>query len=237
MPGEPYYTPQAPFGGDEDYIWGPKGENIYYVYKKEKGTAYATSTNTDIYKYNLQSKKTENITEKNKGYDTNHAFSEKGVLAWLQMKTPGYEADKNDIVVLHNGVKQNLTAQWDGTVASFIWADNNRDLYFNAPIDGTIQLFKVDYPGRTRKMPVVQQLSKGQFDVTGIMAQVGNKLLVTRTDMNHAAEIFSFDIDSGEFKQLTFVNKALYGKFDLPKVDKRYITTKDGHNMLVWVIY
>ena len=53
MPDEPFYSPQSPFGGDEDYIWGPKGENIYYVSKKVKGVDYVTSTNTDIYQYNL----------------------------------------------------------------------------------------------------------------------------------------------------------------------------------------
>ncbi|HBC04115.1 MAG TPA: S9 family peptidase, partial [Aequorivita sp.] len=119
-PGQPYYTPQKPFGGDEDYIWGPKGENIYYVSKKKAGTDYAVSTNTDIYKYNLSTKQTENITEENKGYDTQPAFSKEGALAWLQMATDGYEADKNDIVVLQGGVKQNLTSQWDGTVNGFI---------------------------------------------------------------------------------------------------------------------
>ena len=88
-PGQPYYTPQKPFGGDEDYIWGPKGENIYYVSKKKAGTDYAVSTNTDIYKYNLSTKQTENITEENKGYDTQPAFSKEGALAWLQMATDG----------------------------------------------------------------------------------------------------------------------------------------------------
>src|SRR5690606_25679645 len=106
MQEQPYYCPQAPFGGDEDYIWDPKGENIYYVSKKLIGTEYAISTNTDIYKFNLATKITENITDDNEGYDTNPAFSKKGALAWLQMKTPGYEADKNDIVVLLEGVKQ-----------------------------------------------------------------------------------------------------------------------------------
>ena len=235
-PGQPYYTPQAPFGGDEDYIWGPKGENIYYVSKKVAGTEYAVSTNTDIYKYNLASKKTENLTEENKGYDTNPAFSKDGALAWLQMKTPGYEADKNDIIVLKDGVKQNLTAQWDGTVASFHWANNNKDIYFTAPVNGTKQLFKVDYPGRTRKMPVVQQLSQGQFDVTSIVAENNGELIVTRTDMNHASEIFSFNLKSKTFKQLTQVNTEFYGKMDLPTVEKRMVKTKDGKQMLVWVI-
>ncbi|WP_313114524.1 S9 family peptidase [Aequorivita sediminis] len=235
-PGQPYYTPQAPFGGDEDYIWGPKGENIYYVSKKVAGTEYAVSTNTDIYKYNLASKKTENITEENKGYDTNPAFSKDGALAWLQMKTPGYEADKNDIIVLKEGVKQNLTAHWDGTVANFIWANNNKDIYFTAPVNGTRQLFKVDHPGRSRKVPVVEQLSQGQFDVTGIVAEKNGHLIVTRTDMNHATEIFSFDLKNKTFKQLTQVNTEFYGKMDLPSVEKRMVTTKDGKQMLVWVV-
>ncbi|WP_271393508.1 S9 family peptidase [Aequorivita sinensis] len=235
-PGQPYYTPQAPFGGDEDYVWDLKGENIYYVSKKVAGTEYAISTNTDIYKYNLASKKTENITEENKGYDTNPAFSKDGALAWLQMKTPGYEADKNDIIVLKDGVKQNLTAQWDGTVANFIWANNNKDIYFTAPVNGTRQLFKVDHPGRSRKMPVVEQLSQGQFDVTGIVAENNGQLIVTRTDMNHATEIFSFDLMKKTFKQLTQVNTEFYGKMDLPSVEKRMVTTKDGKQMLVWVV-
>lgn len=235
-PQQPYYTPQAPFGGDEDYIWGPKGENIYYVSKKVAGTEYATSTNTDIYRYNLADRKTENITKDNKGYDTNPTFSSKGALAWLQMKTPGYEADKNDIVVLQEGVKQNLTSHWDGTVNSFIWANNSKDIYFTAPVDGTNQIFKVDYPGRTRKMPEVEQLSQGQFDVTGIVAENNGKLIVTRTDMNHASEIYSFDVKNKTFAQLTHVNTEFYGKLDLPKVEKRMVTTKDGKQMLVWVI-
>jgi len=235
-PQQPYYTPQAPFGGDEDYIWGAKGENIYYVSKKLAGTDYAVSTNTDIYKYDLASKQTENITEENKGYDTHPAFSKEGTLAWLQMVTDGYEADKKDIVVLQSGVKQNLTGQWDGTVNGFIWGNNTKDIYFTAPVDGTVQIFKVDHPGRTRKTPVVEQLSQGQFDVTGIVAENNGQLIVTRTDMNHASEIFSFDLKSKNFKQLTQVNTEFYNKLDLPKVEKRMVTTKDNKQMLVWLI-
>lgn len=236
MPNEPYHTPQRPFGGDEDYIWSPDSKNIYYVSKKLTGKAYATSTNTDIYKYNLESKTTENITEDNKGYDTNPVFSPTGALAWLQMKTDGYESDKNDIVVLHNGVKQNLTQGWDNTVNSFLWSSDGNTIYFTAPVDGTIQLFKVNYPGKKRIAPIVEQLSEGQFDVTGIIAQKDNTLLVTRTDMNHAAEIFSFNLKDKTFKELTSINKKLYNDIDLPKVEKRYVTTTDGKQMLVWVI-
>lgn len=237
MSDEPYYTPQMPFGGDEDYIWGPKGENIYYVSKKLAGTEYATSTNTDIYKYNLKSKKTENITSDNPGYDTSPAFSSKGTLAWLQMKTPGYEADKNDIIVQHKGFSNNLTAHWDGTVRSFQWSADGDLIYFTAPVDGTIQLFSVDDPGETERMPDLKQLSEGQFDVTGIVGEVDGDLIVTRTDMNQAAEIYRFNLDKQSFKQLSHVNGDLYDALDLPTVKKRMVKTKDGHDMLTWVIY
>lgn len=235
-PNQPYYTPQAPFGGDEDYTWSPDGKSIYYVSKKSAGKDYAISTNTDIYKYNIAEKTTDNITQDNKGYDTQPSFSENGSMAWLQMKTEGYESDKNDIVVLQDGIKQNLTANWDGTVNGFMWNDTGKEIYFTAPVDGTVQLFQVDYPGKTRKMPVVSQLSKGQFDVTGIVGKVKNTLYVSRTDMNHATELFSFDLNSKTFVQLTHVNDKFYEKLDLPTVEKRYVTTKDDKKMLVWVI-
>jgi hypothetical protein len=112
-------------------------------------------------------------------------------------------------------------------VNGFIWAKNSKDIYFTAPVNGTKQIFKVDYPGKTRKMAVVEQLSKGQFDVTGIVAENNGQLIVTRTDMNHASEIFSFDLKSKTFKQLTQVNNEFYGKLNLPTVEKR-MQTKVG---------
>src|SRR6478736_8123133 len=86
---ETFDSPQKPFGGDEDYIWSPDSKSILYVCKKKSGTAYAKSTNTDIYEYNLETGKTTNRTESNLGYDTHPAFSPTGNLTWLQMKRDG----------------------------------------------------------------------------------------------------------------------------------------------------
>jgi len=237
MPDEPFYTPQSPFGGDEDYVWGPEGKNIYYVSKKVSGTDYVTSTNTDIYQYNLATKKTSNLTLDNPGYDTSPAFSASGQMAWLQMKTPGYEADKNDIMIMNGDNAVNLTGHWDGTVQSFLWADDAMSIYFTAPTNGTIQLFRVDLSGHTKRMPAINQLTEGQYDVNGIVAEVDGKLIVTRSSMNVAKEIFTFDLSSKKMQALTTVNKDFYAEVDKPTVKKRYVTTKDGQEMLVWVIY
>ena len=234
--GEKFDSPQRPFGGDEDYIWSPDSKSIVYVAKKKYGTEYATSTNTDLYEYNLETKQTKNLTEGNLGYDTAPQFSPKGQLTWLQMKRDGFEADKNDLIVSNNGIKMNLTQQWDGTVSEYRWSEDGKKIYFLAAVDGTIQLFEVDYPGMTRKMPLVVQLTDGNFDVAGIVGFAAGKIIVSRTDFNHAAELYSYDLKKKDWKQLTFTNEAVYKNTAMSQSEKRYVTTTDGKKMLVWVI-
>lgn len=237
MKDELVNSPQKPFGGSEDYIWTPDGNSIVYVSKKVAGTKAATSTNTDLYQYDLATKKTTNLTADNKGYDTHPVFSPSGHLSWLQMKRDGFEADKNDIVVRHQGMVINLTANWDGTVNSFQWSDDGKKIYFTAPVDGTIQLFEVNFPGVTKIAVRVQQITSGDFDVTGIVGISKTKMIVTRTDMNHPTDIFSYDLKSKKWNQITNVNHPIYDNVSLSKTEKRYVTTTDGKKMLVWVIY
>ncbi|MFT4031559.1 MAG: alpha/beta fold hydrolase [Siphonobacter sp.] len=238
MPGEPYDCPQKPFGGEEDYIWNPDGKHVVYVTRKKFGTAYAISTNTDLFEYDVMAGTTRNLTEENKGYDVAPEYNQKGQLAWLQMKRDGYESDKQDIVVYNGITKLNLTAQRDDIhVESFKWSEEGNSIFFTAPIDGTVQLFSVTYPGLTKMMPVITQITKGDFDVTGIVGQVGNTLIISRTDMNHPAELFKVEIKTGTMQQLTHVNDATMGTLGMCKTERRWVTTTDNKKMLVWVIF
>jgi dipeptidyl aminopeptidase/acylaminoacyl peptidase len=236
MKGENYDAPQKPFGGDEDYIWSPDSKSIIYVCKKKEGTAYAISTNTDLYEYNLESKTTKNLTESNLGYDTNPVFSPTGNLTWLQMKRDGYEADKNDIIVRFKGMDMNLTANWDGSVNSFQWSKDGKKVYFIAAVDGTTQLFEVNFPGLTRIAVRVNQLTNGDFDVHDIVDITGDTAILNRTDMNHALEVFSYNLKNKTWTQITKVNDEAYSKLAMPKYERRYVATTDGKKMLVWVI-
>lgn len=237
MAGEAFDCPQKPFGGDEDYTWSPDSRFVVYVTKRKSGKDYAVSTNTDIYAYEVASGKTTNLTEGMMGYDTHPVYAEQGALAWLSMKREGYEADKNDIIVKNGTSIRNLTERWDGTVNTFVWSLDGKKIFFTAPVDGTIQLFEVDNPGLSKRNPVVRQITKGDFDVTGITGQVVNELVVSRTDMNHAAELYKVDLSNGRFTQLTHANDGTYTELSLSKTEKRYVKTTDGKNMLVWVIY
>ncbi len=237
MPGEPHDCPQKPFGGDEDYVWSPDSKKVVYVAKKKAGTAYAVSTNTDLYEYDVSTGKTVNLTEGNKGYDTNPAYSSGGVLAWLRMKRDGYESDKNDIVIRQGGIELNLTANWDESVQHFLWSQDGTRIYFTGAIDGTLQLFEIAASLSNGNTPAVKQLTKGEFDITAIAGHSGNAMLVARTDMNHAAELYTVNLANGQLTQLTHVNDAAYAGIAKSKVEKRLVATTDNKQMLVYVVY
>ncbi len=238
MPGQPYDCPQKPFGGDEDYIWNPDSKHVLYVTKPKYGKDYAISTNTDIFSYDLETGITKNLTEGMKGYDVNPLYNKKGELGWLSMKRDGYESDKQDIIVSNGHANMNLTGQRDDIhVEGFKWSDDDRNIFFWAPVNGTLQLFTVNYPGVTKMLPLIRQITSGDFDITGIVGQSGNRLVVSRTEMNHATELYTLDLTTGTMKQLTHVNDAVYASIGMCRTERRFVKTTDGKQMLVWVIF
>lgn len=232
MEGLAYYCPQEPFPSDEDFTWSASGDRVFYVAKAKVGTPYALSTNTDIFEYDTNTHTTRNLTPDNLGYDTSPKTNKNNVLAYLSMKTDGYEADKNDIIIISHNQKINLTESWDGTVKSFQWSDDGKKIYFIAPTDGTLQLFEIDI--LTKK---IQQLTNGIFDVNQIVGQAKHQLFVTKSNMNRAKEIFSFDLKTKTLKPFSHINDQLYAHIADCPIEKRYFTTTDGKKMLSWIIF
>lgn len=239
MEGQPFYCPQMPFGGAEDYIWSPDGEKVLYVTKAKVGTEYVLSTNTDIYEYNLNTMKTRNLTEGMMGYDTNPQYSKEGILAWLSMAHDENESDKNDLYILKDGKRINLTTQWDNTVFSYRWSNDGKQIYLIAPTQGTEQLFVVDVYG---KDTTPKQLTKGVFDVGSIVGQSGNLLVVMRNDMNRAGEVYTINLKERKkgflsLTQLSHFNDEAYQQIAKCPIKERIIKTTDGKDMHAWVIY
>lgn len=236
LEGKMWDSPQRPFGGAEDFIWSPDSLQLLYVTKPKSGKEYSTSTNTDIFAYDLASGTTKNITETNKGYDVNPKFSPDGKsLIWQSMARDGYEADKNDIKILDwkSGKISNLTSNWDESVSGDVfWSGDSKTIYFTAAFRGTKQLFSLD-----TKNAKVQQVTRGDFDVNEIFADQKSSLLVGRTDINHATELFSVNLKNGEMKQITDANRDMYSKLAQGKSELKMVKTTDGKEMGVWFHY
>lgn len=240
MPNEPFDCPQMPFGGTEDAIWSPDSKSIIYVAKKKFGKEYAVSTNTDLFIYTLATKATVNLTASYPGYDTNPEFNKAGTrIAWLSMSEDGYESDKNDLLVydFKTASVTNLTKGWDGTVASFKWDQNDSKIYFLAATKGTEQLFEISRLNDKSLDKPIRQITQGQHDINAIIGQAGTNLVVKKEDMNHAAELFKINLNTGKLSEITQVNTAIFSKLSIGKVSARNIRTSDNQDMHAWVIY
>lgn len=236
LDGQKFDTPQKPSGGSEDFIWSPDSTKLLYVCKKKFGKEYATSTNTDIYAYDLASGKTEDLTEGMMGYDVNPKFSPDGKsLLWQSMTRDGFEADKNDVVVMDwvSKKKTNLTKNWDESVAGDVaWSNDSKMIYFTTANRGTKQFFALN-----PKDAKVKQISDGAFDVNEIVALQNDFAFVTRTDINHNADLFKLNLKDGSMLQITQVNKENYANITPGKSELKMVKTSDGKEMGVWFHY
>ncbi len=234
MKGEHYDAPLKPFGGLEQAAFSQDGNLLAYTCKKLKGRDYAISTNSDIYVYDVIKLKTSNLTEGMMGYDTEPSYSKDGKhVAWLSMKTNGFESDKNNIMIqnLETGKKQNLTENIDLTVSSYVWSDAGDKIYFKAVKEATYQMFELDVASKE-----VRKITDGMHNYTSIDF-AGDYLIGGRQSMNHPTDIYKVNIKSGEQTQLTDVNKTIYDNLETGKIEKRWVKTTDNKKQLVWVIY
>lgn len=235
MDGERYESPMKPFGGVESFAWSPDSKELVYVSRKKEGMAYAISTNSDLYCYNLESGKTRNLTEGMMGYDTNPAFSPDGSkIAWLSMEHDGYESDKNRIFVmdLKSGVKTDLTENWDYTADQFAWYPDGKKIYFIAAYQGVTPVFSIDVASKEVKFVTGKQ---DICDYAALAPVDGETLVTMRHSFLYPNEIFA--VKDNQATPLTSVNKDILEQIEAPKVDKVMVPTTDGKEMTTWVLY
>ena len=236
MEGELFESPMKPFGGIEQLAWNTTSDKIAYTSRKKTGKEYAISTNSDIYVYDLNTKQTTNITEENKGYDTNPTYSPDGKsIAWLSMERDGYEADQNRLMVmnLETGEKTFVSKDFDSNVDSYCWSADCERIYFTGVWHGESQVYQIDLANGNKITP----LTEGMYDYASV-ALLGDKLIAQRHSMSMGDEIYSIDLTGDHtVTQLTFENKHIYDQLTMGKVEERWMKTTDGKQMLSWVIY
>ena len=265
MEGEPYECPMEPFGGIEQLAWSPDSKAIAYTSRKKTGVDYAISTDSDIYLYIIGTRETRNLCKpadykapdvdpthtmkdqavnamenlyNNPGYDQNPQFSPDGrYVAWQSMARDGYEADLNRLCVyeLSTGKKNYVSTAFDSNVDAFCWNADSKSLAFIGVWHGCVNIYQVDLKGTLR------QLTDTEADYTSIaLANDGKKYLATRQSFSAPTDIYLVnpgkDVKKTVVTQVTRENDHILSQLSLGKVEKRWVKTTDGKDMLTWII-
>ncbi|MBK9270471.1 MAG: S9 family peptidase [Saprospiraceae bacterium] len=229
---EAFQAPVDPMDGIEQVSISPDSRYIAYSCKKLKGVEYAVSTNTDIFVYDVQTRSTKNVSLNNKGYDKTPVFSPDGkYLMWNSMLTPGYEADKNQLVLydLSNSTAKMLGTQYDNDAEHASFAPDGKSVFFISAKDGCQQIFIQDLSTLQ-----IRQITTGIHDYTSLVP-TSKGIVSTRVSMTQPAELYFVNVN-GATRQMTHVNSELWSSVKKPEVRQKWVNTTDGKKMLVWTI-
>ena len=265
LEGEPYECPMEPFGGIEQLAWSPSSKTVAYTCRKKTGRDYAISTDSDIYLYDVSTKKTVNICKEegykpvpvsathtmkdqkvnsvenlknNPGYDTNPQFSPDGkYVAWQSMARDGYEADRNRLCVytLETGEKNYVTESFDSNVDAFCWSADSKTLSFIGVWHGCVNVYQTNMKGE------VKQITNDWADYLSVApANDGNKLMAMRQSLSAPTDIYLInpgkEVKKTKVEQVTAENKHILDQLTFGKVQQRWVKTTDGKDMLCWIV-
>jgi len=242
-----YELPTEPFGGIEQLSWSPSGRYVAYSCRKLEGRAYAFSTNTEIYVYDILTGATLRVTE-NGGYDTDPVWSpDEKHLAWVSMERDGYEADRCRLFVadvlpgeeadgqsLPSFINiRELTVGFDRNVASPAWSDDSSSIWFNALSDGVQSIFRATLNGEIERITTSDDWHG--YSTPFYVSDEGD-IYATWQSMNFPTELVKISA-GGERTQISHENDHLLSQMTDPEIEARMIKTVDGKDMLSWVVY
>ncbi|MBX0291133.1 S9 family peptidase [Hymenobacter sp. HSC-4F20] len=235
MPGERFDAPLAPLGGSEQLAFSPDGYRLAYTSRKLYGKAEAESTNSDIYLYDIREGNTQNLSEGLGGYDVEPVFSPDGSkVAWLSMATPGFESDRNGIVVydFKTRKREDITKGSEQSAANVRWSPDGKTLYFVSVLEGTEQLFSI--PSKGGK---IRQLTKGPQNYNSFELAGNDVAIANKTTQAQPADLVRLDLKTGRETPLTNINEQELAGVKTGKTEARWVKTTDGKQMQVYVIY
>ncbi len=195
-------VPTRPFGGTDEIAFTPDSKSIVFV-ARNAGRNEAWSTNGDLFVAPIDGSASPRcLTIDNLALDTHPRFSPDGrTLAWLAMTRPGYEADKQTIMLKPwpDGEARALTAQWDRSAGSLAWSPDGRTIYTVADNLGQRSLFAVDVAGGQAR----EVVKMGTVDAP---QPAGERILYALDTLTSPVELFSVRPDGSDVRQITHIN-------------------------------
>jgi len=208
----PYDTPPSALGGNQDYAFSPDGTEIAFVRNIDPEFKKALGTNNDVFTVPVAGGAIVQVTT-NKANDHSPAYSPDGrFLAYLAMARPGFEADKQDLMIRDRktGATVDLTKALDRSINDYFWTPDSAAIYFTCEDRGREAAFKATIgDGKIEKILDGHNLS-------GLsLTPDGKTLVFLRQAVNQPTDIFAYEPAAKKLNRITDINKDLLAGVDM----------------------
>jgi dipeptidyl aminopeptidase/acylaminoacyl peptidase len=225
-------APTKPFGGPEEIAFAPDGRGIIFT-AKDEGRSEAWSTNLDLWVAPVDgSAKPQRLTGGNPALDSTPEFSPDGrTLAYLAMSRPGYEADKQTVMLMDwpDGPARPLTEQWDRSATELAWSADGRVIYTTADHLGQHALFSI----HAATAEVQTLVDDGSVHAP---AEADGRIVFARNHLRSPVELYTISAKGGDARQITHVNAEKLSKVRFGEPEQFTFDGAEGDKVYAYVV-
>jgi dipeptidyl aminopeptidase/acylaminoacyl peptidase len=219
--------------GGVGFAVSPDGREVCFVSNHDPNEA--ETTNEDLFIVPAAGGTPKNITESNKAYDGDPAYSPDGrYIAYRTQVIPTYESDLFRIALYDRktGERRTLTEAFDNWVDDIKWAPDSRSIYFTADVKGHVPLYSIDI--ETMKItPVIDVKTIDDFDVS----PDGKYIVLTRRSVGEPREVWRCTSQGKYLKRLTTFNKSVEDEVDIrPAEELWFWSPASGKKIQTFVV-
>ena len=225
-------VPPISLGGDRDYDFSPRGDEICFTMNPD--TMVAASTNNDLYVMSLPGGAPRAITSENRSNDNNPRYSPDGryILYRAQMR-PGFEADRYRLMLYDrkSGKAKNLTEEFDYSIGHFAWGPDSRKIYFSVEDQGRRSIGTVSTRGNDAALII-----RGFYDANPEVLPNGKRIVFARQSIRSPIDLFSAGAKGNRIERLTDMNAEVLSGLEMNPVEEFWFEGAEGarvHGMLV----
>jgi dipeptidyl aminopeptidase/acylaminoacyl peptidase len=217
--------------GGRDVAVSPVGTELAVVFNPDSSPA--TSTNNDVFVMGPDGSSRQPVTT-SLGNDHSPRYSPDGrYLAYLAMATPGFEADRQQLMLYEraSGRRLPLTPKWDLSIIEYRWFPDARAILAEVEERGGHVFYRIEVPsGRSSR------ILAGGTNTSGQVAPGGQRMIFLRQTASRPPEVYVSGIDGREVRQLTRINDSRFEALELPAAESFGFRGARGDSVFGWLM-
>ena len=225
-------VPTIATAGDGDFAVSPDGKEIAVAFHGD--SVVADNTNVDVYVMGADGANLHAVTAANKGADNTPRYSPDGKwLAYLSMARPGFEADRQRLLLLPRagGAPVEATAGWTLSVGSYVWCPSSACIYAVVEERGRDNIYRIDVPSFRRSAVVF----KDGVNTSPSLAPDGKSFVYLHQSNTAPNEMWVFG-PTGAARALTHVNDAALAQLDLRPLEEYGFLGAKNDSVFGWLL-